>query len=216
MIGLAAAWAGSGCGKRAEEKKALDAAKEFQKIVEEMPKDGKSAEKRVQEFSKAAEAMQKAITGDQKEVQLADFRELKQLLPPAVDKLKRTDATGEKTSAMGISVSKAEGRYEGNDDQSLTIEITDLGGMRGVAAFAQFGWAVAEIDRETDTGYEKTVKIGGHTGQEEYDWENKSGSVKIMVAGRFMVDVQGHGIEMARIKGAVELIPLDKLAALAK
>lgn len=50
-----------------------------------------------------------------KKVNPVDYRDLKFLLPEQIASLKRTNASGEKSSAMGINISKAEADYR--DDQ---------------------------------------------------------------------------------------------------
>lgn len=52
---------------------------------------------------------------DGKEVETVNFRALKALLPEELDGLSRTSASGEKTNAFGINVSKAEGEYKTED-----------------------------------------------------------------------------------------------------
>ncbi len=90
-----------------------------------------------------------------------DFRKLKDILPERAAGLERTEATGEKNGAMGFSLSQAEGKY-GDGEASLEIEITDTGGVGGMAMMGMAAWAMAEVDKETATGYEKTTRIDGN------------------------------------------------------
>lgn len=46
-----------------------------------------------------------------KKVNPVDFRDLKSLMPEQIASLKGTNASGEKSSAMGINISKAETDY---------------------------------------------------------------------------------------------------------
>lgn len=145
---------------------------------------------------------------------IVDFRELKALLPAELAGMKRTSAGGEKNTAMGMTVSNAEGRYEAGDS-SITIKFSDFGGA-GFASMMAAGWTMQEVDRESDSGYERTSTIGGHKAMEKFDTANKSGSIEIMVAGRFMVEVNGDDITPEVLKDAVSKIDLAKLAALKK
>lgn len=145
---------------------------------------------------------------------VVDFRELKALLPAELPGLKRTSASGEKSSAMGMTISFAEGRYEAGDN-SIEIKLSDYGGT-GFATMMAAGWAMQEMDRETDTGFERTTTLGGHKAKEQYDTAGKTGSTEILVAGRFLVEITGNNVAAEAIKGAVEKIDLAKLAALKK
>jgi hypothetical protein len=69
--------------------------------------------------------------------EVVDFRDLKALLPESLGSLKRSNAQGEKNSAMGFTISKAEADYNNEDySQRIDIEITDLAGATGYAGMA--------------------------------------------------------------------------------
>jgi hypothetical protein len=143
-----------------------------------------------------------------------DFRALKALLPAELEGMKRTSASGEKTGMMGMNVAYAEGAYQSKEGGSVDIKITDMGGMGGMGGLAVAGWGNVEIDRESDTGYERTTTINGHKAYEKYDSGNKSGQVQIMVGSRFMVEVQGYDVTADALKEAVSKIDLAALAEL--
>jgi hypothetical protein len=92
---------------------------------------------------------------DKGTVDPVDFRKLKELLPNEVEGLKRTEATGEKSGAMGFIISRAEARYSDKDNKSVHLEILDTGGVAGVATMALAAWTMADIDKETTM----TVKV---------------------------------------------------------
>jgi len=144
---------------------------------------------------------------------VVDFRELKALLPAELPGMKRTSASGEKNSAMGMTVATAEASYEG-EEAGLEIKITDMGGTGTLMGMAAAGWTMAEIDRETDTGYERTTVIDGNKAHETYDTEEKRGEIEVLVAGRFMVEIDGQGVTADQLKSAVGKIDLKKLAGL--
>ena len=212
VVGLATAMVLGGCGKSKEQKQAEQAVKELQKLGKEM---SKGAAQGGGEMGDAIAALQKmAASGEKKE--LVDFRELKALLPEKLPGMKRTNASGEKSGAFGMSMAMAQGRYEGEDGASIDVEVSDIGGMGGMASLAQMGWAAAEIDRETETGYEKTTTLAGQKAHEEYNRESKSGSLEVLVASRFMVKIEGDNVDMATIKKAADALNINKLAAMAK
>jgi hypothetical protein len=159
-------------------------------------------------------AMGALMSGGTNAAAVVDFRELKALLPPALDGMKRTNATGEKSGAMGMTVAFAEGTYAGDAGGNITIKISDNGGLGGFMAFAQAGWAASEIDRESDTGFERTTTYGQNKAHEEYDNSGKSGKVEILVGGRFMVEVNGNDVAWEAIQAAAKQVDAAKLATL--
>lgn len=145
---------------------------------------------------------------------LVNFRDLKAQLPATLPDMKRISASGEKTGAFGMSIAFAEATYRDADGGTVTIKITDTGGMPGVAAMAQAGFAATEIDRETETGYERTTTIKGHRAMEEYDSRYKTGSIMIMADKRLTYEISGKQVEMDKVKGAVDALDFDAISKL--
>lgn len=179
---------------------------------------GKEAEQAQEEPKNAMEAMQQ-MADKAKEMQEkgpvdpVDFRSLKELLPADAAGLARTEATGEKNGAMGFSVSQAQGRYE-KEDASIEVEIMDTGGVGGMAMMGMAAWAMADVDKETATGYEKTTRIDGMKAFEKYDNEAKDGEINVIVGDRFIVNVKGRNVTMDQIKDTLGDLDLAKLAKL--
>ena len=145
---------------------------------------------------------------------LIDHRELRAALPAELKGLKRATISSERAGAMGMAVSRAEARYAAAPRGSITIEISDLGGLGGFAAMAQMGWASADIDRETETGFERTAQYRGHKAMEEYDTARRSGKMQVLAGGRLMVEVSGAEVKFEDIRAAMDQLDLNKLAAL--
>ncbi len=166
------------------------------------------------EMQKNLAAMMQAVTAaSSNTAAVVDFRELKALLPTALKGLKRTSAKGERNGAMGMTVSQATGEYTAEAGGSVRIEIQDLGGT-GMAGFAAAGWQAADVDSESDDGYEKTYTHKGVKVHETYNTAGKSGDIKTLVGGRFMVSVSVSNLDAAQMKNALDQIDLAKLAAL--
>jgi hypothetical protein len=159
-------------------------------------------------------AMGALMSGGTNTAAVVDFRELKALLPVSLDGMKRAKASGEKSGAMGMTVTFAEGIYEADDGGNIHVKISDNAGIGGFMAFAQAGWAASEIDRESDTGFERTTTYGKNKAREEYDNNGKSGKVDILVGGRFMVEVSGNNVTWETIQAAAKKVDLTKLEAL--
>ncbi len=161
------------------------------------------------------EALFKALGEQQQQAPaaLVDHRELKALLPAEVKGMKRASASSEKSGAMGMAIARAEARFE-NGDRSIEIEILDTGGLGSIGAMSHATWTSVEIDRETDTGFERTVQYRGFKAMEQYDRQNRTGSIQVLVGGRFIVKAEGSEVPIEAIRAALDAVDLKKLAAL--
>ena len=171
----------------------------------------------------AATDMLKAFTGATNNPMAAlggkpavDFRELKALLPEDIAGLRRTNAQGKKTSAFGAEVAEARGEYGEAGGAHMNVKITDLAAMGPFGALAGMTWTVAEVESEGDDGYEKTTTYAGFKGLEKYTQASKSGSAKVVVGNRFIVEIDGRGVEPASLKAAAESLNLQALDAMSK
>lgn len=178
------------------------------KEEEQAREEPKNAMEAIQQMADKAKEMQ-----EKGPVDPVDFRSLKEILPASTAGLERTEATGEKNGAMGFSVSQAQAKY-GKDDATMEVEIMDTGGVGGMAMMGMAAWAMADVDKETSTGYEKTTRIDGMKAFEKYDNEQKDGEVNVIVGDRFIVNVKGRNVSMDQIKDALSDMDLSKLATL--
>lgn len=153
----------------------------------------------------AEEAFSKLLGGGEK-VEPVDFRKLKVLLPETLAGLPRTNSSGEKSSVMGVSTSKAEGEYRSEDGQQrLTVTITDMGSVRGIGMLG-FSWLMVDIDKESDTGYERTTEYREHPAYEKFqqNGDRSNGEINVYVAKRFILAISGYGLDMDTIKDALD------------
>jgi hypothetical protein len=182
------------CGEKKEESK------------EEEPKTAADA---FQQLADKAKGMQSG-----EKVDPVDFRKLKELLPEELAGFKRTEFSGEKNGAMGFTLSTADASYNGDDDASIRVEILDSGGIAGMATMAMAAWTMADIDKETETSYEKTTTLEGYKAFEKYDTASKSGEINLLVANRYVVNLNGDNVTIAQMKKVLGDLDLDKLAGL--
>lgn len=173
----------------------------------ELARAGQQAEQTGSELAKSVKNFGGDVTEHIK-VEPLDFRDLQKLLPRDLSGMKRTDLGGEKKAILGIKMSEAQATYEGKKEGEITIQIKDLGTLKNIAFITRFAWTSAEIDRETSTGYAKTVKINGHKGYQEYDREKRDGKFIVIVADRFVVEVNGDDVDEKDLKKAFEKIDL--------
>ena len=166
----------------------------------------------VHQVGEAMKQMGEALTGSVK-VEPVDFRPLKELLPESIAGLKRTGSEGSRTNVVGIASSRAEATYEDGRGGRIVLEVSDVGTLSGVTAMA-FAWVNVEIDREGDSGYERTTTVSGRKAYERYDKATRSGELDVIVAGRFIVGAKATGVEMKVFREAVAKLDLAKLEAL--
>ena len=210
LIGLSLAFAlAAGC-KSPEQKAAENYAKNMEEASKKLEEASKTGTANMADAMGALGAAMGAASGG-KQVETVDYKVLKEMLPGDVGGMKRTEATGEKTSAMGMQISHANGRYSNDNGGSMTIKITDIGSMTGLAGMAAYAWAATEIDRDSDTGYEKTSNFNGYKSHEKYDNSSKSGEISVLVGNRFVAEVSGNDVDMNALKDALTKVNLKKL-----
>ena len=168
---------------------------------------------RAQEMAAAVEQMEEKA--NQAPAEPVDFRRLRDLLPESLSSgLERTNIEGAKQGSMGFSVSEASADYaEPDGDASVEVKVTDMGavpamGMMGAA------WTMTDVDRETATGYEKTVRLGESKGYRKYDADSRRGEFSLVVADRFLVNVTGSGVDDDQLEAALRAVDLSALAAM--
>lgn len=139
-----------------------------------------------------------------------DFRRLKEMLPETAAGLPRTNAEGARQGMGGMDVSNATGTYGDGADASVTLTVSDMGGIQGAAMMGAM-WTMVTIDRETDTETERTHEIGGFPGYEKYNSEQQAGEMQAVVANRFLVKAEGRGVSAEQIQSAFETVDLGAL-----
>lgn len=155
-----------------------------------------------------------ALLGGGQVVDPVDFRKLRALLPEALPGLERTNAGGERGGSFGIRSSKATAQYRHADArEEVNLTITDLGSVKGVVAFG-LAWLNADIDRESDDGYERTTRYEGYPAHERYSRSRDQAELSFLVADRFVVHGTARGRTMDDLKAAVARIDTGDLEAM--
>lgn len=160
----------------------------------------------------AAKAMVAGTLGGGRKVDALAPERLKTFVPDAIGGLKRTEISVERNGAMGMQVADAHATYSDGAGQSLQLQITDLGGARGLMSLA--GWAGIDQDHETDHGYEKMYRSGNRWIHEKWDSTRKDGEYGVVVGERFSVSVKGAAKSFDDLKSAAGVVNLDGLEAL--
>lgn len=200
------------CGKSDEQK----AAEQIQKSAEEMQKNAGDTQKAAEDMAKGFEAMAKGLAGatgdsDVKPVEPVSFRELQTVLPE-VSGWERGKPEGEKmTAPFAFSQSSVTFR---KGDAEIEEKVMDSGFNQ--LLFAPFSMMmVAGYEKETAEGFERSVTINGNPGWEKWDKETKNGELSVVVNKRFLVQLEGRGIDDVKVmREVLDKTDLAKLASL--
>jgi len=228
-LALTAACGPSEAQKQAEEakkqieqaqKQAEEAAKKAQEAGKEAGKEvgreaGKNAQQAVQEASKGLEALAKGLQGlsvgsDGKPVEPVSFKELQTVFVP-LDGWEMGKPTGEKMS-IPVSFSQAKVTYR-KGDARIEASVIDSGfNQLLIAPFTIF--LTSGYEKETENGYEKSVKVAGNPGWEKWENAGKNGELSTFINKRFLVQFQGNSIgDMRVLHQLADASNLGKLAS---
>lgn len=164
--------------------------------------------------NKIQETAEKIEKGELKAEKPVNFRKLKAFLPESVSGLERKSATGESTGAAGFTISKAVGKYQGADKASAQIEIMDAAAAGGLGMMGMAYWSMAEIDKETENGFERTFTFKGGKAYEKYNSKTQRGEINFIAGERMIVTVSGRNISTEQLKAIANAIDTDGLGAL--
>ena len=162
----------------------------------------------------AAAAMVGSLLGGGDQVEALAPDALKPFMPERLGNFKRTSISVERNGAMGVQVSTGHASYQDADNNQINLEITDMGGAKGIMALA--GFANVESERQTETGYEKTYKQDGRLVSERWDNNSRNGEFSIVLGDRFSVKVSGYGsgLDINMLKAALGSLDLAGLESL--
>jgi hypothetical protein len=216
-LSLAAAAA---CGKSAEQKRAEEAAKQLEQASKELEKAGteaqKAAEKGAEGMAAGMEALAKGLgaaagmANGGKTVTPVHFRELQTTFAP-IDGWEMKKPTGESMTAP-FAMSTAEVRYT-KDQSEIRAKVTDS--AFNALALLPFGWLTQTgYEKETESGYEKAVKVAGHPALEKWNSDTKDGELTLIVAKRYIVNLEGNQLADPKpLHALAESMALGKLPA---
>ena len=176
-------------------------------------KDENQEQGSIDELSDTVKKMGESLAAQTK-IQPVDYQDLKKLLPRKLRGMKQVDVQGGRNSMFGIRLTHAEAEFEGKKDAMMTVKITDFGTVKGLVGKAMLAWMSAEIDNDSDKGFERTVEHKGHKGFQKYNYNNKEGKFSIIIAQRFLVEVEGENVSMKSIIKGMNSVNLKKLAKL--
>ncbi len=117
-----------------------------------------------------------------------------------------------KTLKSPVQVSEAEVEFKSGDNKEIEIKIVDgLGSMMPFMSMAQ------GMEMESSEEYVKPIEVQGFKGTEKFEYKDKKGEIILPVANRFLVTIEGKGMDDTKVmKQMAEKLDLKKLAGMAK
>jgi hypothetical protein len=156
-------------------------------------------------------ALGSALGGPQRHAPV-DFHQLEALLPASLAGMSRQQASGASDQALGVKKTSATATYQGPGGARAEVNIADATGVSGLMDVA----ASMDVNetKESDSGFEKDVALGGRKVHEKYDRNAHHGEISAIVARRFTIDVTGDNVSMEDLERSLTAIDLQALEAM--
>ncbi|MGZ4985951.1 MAG: hypothetical protein ACXV8A_07670 [Chthoniobacterales bacterium] len=143
-----------------------------------------------------------------------DFKNLLPIFPEAPSGWKAEDAEGSTEEMGDTQISTAHRDYskgEATDAPTTSISILDSVASPDYVEMTTAGWKNSETTAE---GYAKPVTIDGTPGFETFENEGKHGTLWLLVAKRYFLQIETTGQDPKELQEWLKRIDLKKLAAL--
>ena len=197
------------CSKSEEQQKAESLATEASKAAENVAGGAEQVAKGLEGLAKGFQEL--AQNADVKPVDPVSFRDLQTAFGD-LQGWEKGKPTGERMTAP-VPFSEASVTYR-QGDANIQAKIIDSGfNQILMAPFAMF--LSAGYEKETEDGYEKSVKVGEYPGWEKWNSGSKDGELNAVVGKRFLLTLEGNGLESTKVLyDLAQATDLAKLAAI--
>lgn len=143
---------------------------------------------------------------------VVDYHKLLPLLPEAPDGWTADEAEGSTSEVGGFTLTNVHRDYKkgnGNKVPTAAISILDSAANPEYATATTAAW---NYNSDTLEGYSKSITVDGHPGFEAYETERKHGSLWLMVAKRYFVQIELMGQDPKELQQWLRRVDLKKLA----
>ena len=143
---------------------------------------------------------------------VVDYHKLLSLLPDPPAGWTADEAEGSTSEVGGFTLTNVHRDYKkgtGDNVPTAAISILDSAANPEYATTTTAAW---NYNSETLEGYSKAITIEGNQGFEAYETERKHGSLWLMVAKRYFVQVELTGQDPKELQQWVKRLDLKKLA----
>lgn len=143
--------------------------------------------------------------------------ELMAILPLWMQQEADVDAYADERIVAGAQVTRVRGRYAWSNGSQMEVEISDLGTAPSDLLLRSLGYNTSLTNHVNESGFQLHIDDVNAPSNFEYDYGTGEGSLQMLVADRFLVEVQ---LELlleesfeAVIEHQVPLAVLEKIAA---
>src|SRR4051812_9125896 len=143
---------------------------------------------------------------------VVDYHKLIPLLPDAPAGWTADEPEGSTSEVGGFTLTNVHRDYKkgtGANVPTAAISILDSAANPEYATATTAAW---NYNSETLEGYSKSITVEGNRGFEAYETERKHGSLWLMVAKRYFVQVELTGADPKELQQWVKRLDLKKLA----
>lgn len=144
---------------------------------------------------------------------VVDFQKLLPLLPDAPGGWTAEKPEGSTTDAGSTKITTVHRDYKKGDADNVpttSISILDSAANPDVVSATTAGWNITQTSTD---GYTKSLNIDGQPGFETYENDGKHGSLWVLVAKRYLLQVETQAQDSKELQEWLKRIDLKKLAA---
>jgi hypothetical protein len=188
---------------------------EFTRKMEEATKKMEAAQKSGdtgKQMEAAMGALGTALSGG-KGVEPVQLEALKPFLPETFAGMPRTSQRADRSGVAGLMAAKVEAEYS-DGNKRVDLEVTDTGGAAGLMGLAAWAAVGASSESENDQRIERMRRDGNRLYREEVSKRGGTNNYSVILADRFVVSVEGQGVDINTLKSAVASIDLKKIESL--
>lgn len=143
---------------------------------------------------------------------VVNFEKLLPILPEPPAGWSSEKPEGSTTDAGSAKITTVHRDYkkgEADNAPTTSISIIDAAGNPEMLEATQATWSVSQTSTD---GYAKSFKAGDAPGFEAYENENKHGSLYVLVAKRYLLQIEMYGQESKELQEWLKRVDLKKLA----
>lgn len=143
---------------------------------------------------------------------VVDFSKLLSLLPDAPSGWTADKPEGSTTDVGGFKLTNVHRDYkkgEGDKVPTASLSILDSAANPEYATATTAAW---NYNSDTTEGYSKSITVDGNPGFEAFETDRKHGTLWLMIAKRYFVQVELQGEEPKHLQEWVKRVDLKKLA----
>jgi hypothetical protein len=147
-------------------------------------------------------------------INVVDYTKLIPLLPDAPAGWTADKPNGSTTDVGGFKLTNVHRDYhkgEGENVPTTAISVLDSAANPDYVEATTAAWKFATSSTE---GYSKSVNVDGHDGFETFENEGKHGTLWLMVANRYFLQIETQGQDPAALQEWAKRVDMKKLATI--